>query len=406
VVQNEPDLAFTFPADGSEEAHEAAAASNRELVRTAPLSAWLPGYSSDDQAEQPLLDCAQVARPPWWDGLGVLTVVTFEATDPAPTSAAGVFARGDLVYASPTTLVVSTSRWHGDTVDLTGEQVRTELHSFAIGDPAVTTYLASGSVPGHVLNSFSISEQDGRIRVATTTQAPWRPGDAEPRSESAVRVLERRGAGLEEVGAVGGLGLGERIYAVRFLGDLAAVVTFRQVDPLYLIDLSDPAAPRLTGELKIPGYSAYLHRVGPDLLLGVGQDADEDTGFTQGLQVSLFDIADRSQPRRTAALTYRDLYSEVEHDHLAFLHWPPSSLAVVPYVSWNDGSAGAVGITIDGATLTERGRITHQGDHGSYGSSRIRRSFVVGDTLYTMSDTGLEAASPATLARQAFVEFE
>jgi hypothetical protein len=406
VVQAAPDLTFTFPADGSEEAQEAAAEHNRAVVRDAPVEAWLPGYTGDDGVERPLLDCAQIARPPWWDGLGILTVVTFDAADadPTPTSAAGVIARGDLVYASPTTLVVSTSRWHGGELQLTGELVATELHSFAIDDPAATRYLASGSVPGHVLNAFSLSEADGRIRVATTTQAPWQPGDLEPRTESAVRILERRGAALEQVGSVGGLGEGERIYAVRFLGDLAAVVTFREVDPLYLIDLSDPTQPRLTGELKIPGYSAYLHRAGPDLLLGVGQDATEE-GMPQGLQVSLFDIADRSQPARVATLTYPDAYSEVEQDHLAFLYWPPTSLAVVPFASWADGTSGAVGVRVDDATLTEVGRVTHQREPGDW-QHPIRRSFVVADTLYTMSERGLEAASPSTLTRAAFVEFD
>jgi putative cell wall-binding protein len=404
VVQSQPSLPFVYPGDGSEEAHEAAAAHNRGVIRTAPLSEWLPTFRVGEGSERPLLDCEQVARPPWWDGLGVLGVVTFDAADPTPTSAAGVLARGDLVYASPTTLVVSSSRWHGGEVQLTGETVSTELHSFAIDDPAATRYLASGTVSGHVLNAFSISEQDGRIRVATTSQEPWRQGDVEPRSESAVRILERSGTTLEEIGVVGGLGIGERIYAVRFLGDLAAVVTFRQVDPLYLIDLSDPRSPRLTGELKIPGYSAYLHRVGPDLLLGVGQDAT-DEGFVQGMQVSLFDIADRSDPRRVSTLTYRDTYSEVEHDHLAFLHWPPSSLAVVPYLSWQDGTNGAIGVRIDGTTLHEQGRLTHQRNAGDW-ENPIRRSFVVGDTLYTVSERGLEAASTTTLTRRGFVEFD
>ena len=116
-------------------------------------------------------------------------------------------------------------------------------------------------------------------------------------SESAVTVLREQGGRLAQIGQVGGLGRGERIYAARFLGDVGYLVTFRQVDPLYTIDLSNPAAPKVAGELKITGYSAYLHPIGEDLLLGVGQEASEQ-GRRLGAQVSLFDVSDPASPKR------------------------------------------------------------------------------------------------------------
>ena len=148
-----------------------------------------------------------------------------------------------------------------------------------------------------MLSQWSMSEHEGVLRVASTTSPPWTQGGAAGESESFVTTLAAAGDRLVEVGRVGGIGRGEQIYAVRFIGDAGYVVTFRQVDPLYTLDLSDAAEPRVVGELKIPGYSAYLHPVGDGLLLGIGQDANSD-GITSGVQASLFDVSDPAAPAR------------------------------------------------------------------------------------------------------------
>ena len=124
----------------------------------------------------------------------------------------------------------------------------------------------------------------------------------------------------QDGGQVDGLGKDEQIYSVRFLGDVGYVVTFRQTDPFFTIDLSDPTDPVVRGELKIPGYSAYLHPVDDGLLLGVGQDAT-DEGQVLGTQLSLFDVSDPQDPQRIDTLQIGG-YSEVEWDHKAFLYWP------------------------------------------------------------------------------------
>ena len=140
------------------------------------------------------------------------------------------------------------------------------------------------------------------------------------------------------IGSVGGLGKTEQIRAVRFLGDTGYVVTFRQTDPLYVIDLTDPANPVLDGELKIPGYSAYLHPVGDGLLLGVGQDAT-DSGQTLGTQLSLFDVSDPTNPQQIDTLAIGGS-SEVEWDHKAFLYWPEDGTIVLPVSpGWNNCSS-------------------------------------------------------------------
>ena len=149
-------------------------------------------------------------------------------------------------------------------------------------------------------------------------------------------MLEEREGKLVAVGRVGGLGRGERIYAVRFIGDVGYVVTFRQVDPLYTLDLSDPARPRVLGELKIPGYSAYLHPIGDDLLLGVGQDADRGRQAARHAALAVR----RLGPRRPARLAPADAAgagsSEAEYDHHAFLYWPPARLTVVPLATYGE----------------------------------------------------------------------
>jgi uncharacterized secreted protein with C-terminal beta-propeller domain len=239
-------------------------------------------------------------------------------------------------------------------------------------------------VPGTLLNQFSLSEDKGILRAASTVG--WGP-----EAESKVTTLARQDGHLVQRGQVGGLGYGERIYAVRFLGDVGYVVTFRQTDPLYTIDLSDPAQPRVRGELKIPGYSAYLHPIGEDLLLGVGQEATED-GRVQGLQLSLFDVSDLAQPRRLqkAQLGQRFSSSAVEWDHHAFLWWPATKLAVLPIDS--EAFRGAAGFKVSRATgIAEVGRISHAGTGASW-TPPVSRTVVVGDRLFTVSPLGVKAS--------------
>jgi hypothetical protein len=167
------------------------------------------------------------------------------------------------------------------------------------------------------------------------------------------------GEDLVQVGQVGDMGKGERIYAVRFVGDVGYVVTFRQTDPFYTIDLSDPANPVVRGELKITGYSGYLHPIDENLVLGIGQEATE-TGRTMGTKVTLFDVSDLDNP--TALDTWAPGgggSSSAEWDHRAFLWWAPLDLAVLPFQDWNSGEAAAVALRIADGTITEVGRIDH-----------------------------------------------
>ena len=228
-----------------------------------------------------------------------------------------------------------------------------------------------------------------------------------------MNVLAENDGELEVVGTVGGLGKGEQIFSVRFMGDVGYVVTFRQTDPLYTIDLSDPANPTVVGELKILGYSAYLHPLGDGLLLGVGQDATEE-GRTTGTQVSIFDVSDPANPTRIHQYTMEGGYSDVEFDHRAFLYWAQTNTAVIPVqrYGWDETNGkddyfvGAIGLELDrNRGIQELGTIVHSTSFDNPWAGRISRSLVVGDTVFTMSELGISGSDLATLDESSWVSF-
>jgi uncharacterized secreted protein with C-terminal beta-propeller domain len=440
VVSSAPTgLAWVYPEASGLKAERDAEQANRELVLNSTIENWVPYYVMENGSgtvidEGPLLDCSQASHPQEFSGINMLTVLTVDLDEGLRTgNSVGVLADGNIVYASDTSLYVATTRWMDWTVleesgdaDAAREGTTTEIHKFDISDPNRTVYAASGSVQGFMLSQWSMSEYDGFLRVATTDSPDWWWDDID--SESYVKVLEDRDGELAEVGSVGGIGNGERIYSVRFMGDVGYVVTFRQTDPLYTIDLSDPTDPVVAGELELLGYSAYLHPVGDGLLLGVGQDAT-DEGRTTGTQISLFDVSDPANPQRLQQYTLEHGSSEVEWDHHAFLYWEPTEMAVVPVQTWwwdeetetEGGFAGAVAVHVDRDGIEELAKITHD-ETGKPGAEDpaigepivpeydmwrlpIRRSLVIGDRLFTVSDGGILQSDLDTLEDEAWVSF-
>jgi Beta propeller domain len=354
--------------------------------------------------------CRRVVRPAQFSGTDVLTVLTIDLAKGLPAvDSEAIMSGGQVVYASDRSLYVATQDWTPmpatPVAELPGRSFTT-VHRFDTSDPDSTTYRASGKLPGFVLNQFSLSEHGGVLRAATTDEPVWWGGGAEVQSQSHVTVLDERDGALRQIGQVSGLGQGERIFAVRFIGPAGYVVTFRQVDPLYVVDLERPAQPVVRGEVKIRGYSAYLHPVGPGLLLGVGQDAT-DAGAQLGTQLSLFDVSDPSNPRRLHQAAVAGASSQAEFDHHAFLWWAPRDLAMLPLSVFDSGPAfqggqffqGAAGFRVQQAAgIAEVGRASHEG-------SPIQRSFVLGGRLFTLSDAGIEANSLDDLAEQARLAF-
>lgn len=250
------------------------------------------------------------------------------------------------VYSSATKLIIAGEAYQQD--DEGNWKERTLLFSFGL-DQAKSTPESVGEVPGSLLNQFSMdhhTDDDGKhyLRVATTNWAEWGMVDDQwtqtEESDSQVTVLELPDAtnGAEEmriVGQVGDLGKGERIFAVRFLGKRGFVVTFEQIDPFYTLDLEDPTNPVVVGELKIPGFSNYLHPIGgPDgnLVLAVGQDVDVDTGRQNGLQIALFDVSDMENPRQVKKYVEGGeySYSNAQSDHRAFRWLEETKLLIIP----------------------------------------------------------------------------
>ena len=361
----------------------------------AVADSWLPAATFENartgrSVTSRAVRCRSVRRPAVYSGAGVLTVYTVDLGQGLPAvDADAVFTSADTVYASHSGLYVATQRWDGGGM--------TSIHRFDTSDPDRTGYSASGAVPGTLLNQFSMSEDKGVLRTATTV-------DLDSGTESRVTTLDQRRGHLVRRGEVGGLGPGERIYAVRFIGDAGYVVTFRQTDPLYTLDLSDPDHPRVMGELKIPGYSAYLHPVGEDLLLGVGQEATDD-GRVQGLQLSLFDISDLAHPTRLqkTRLGERWSHSAAEWDHHAFLWWPATKLAVLPIDS--EGFTGAAGFRVDRAAgIAELGRVSHPTGGPGWRPS-INRAVVVGPRLFTLSGRGVKASGLESFAGAGWAAF-
>jgi uncharacterized secreted protein with C-terminal beta-propeller domain len=424
VVSSYPTgLPFVTPEGPGLRAEREALDKNREVIRDSALVNWVPYFLLEDGggeslAEGTLLDCASSHHPEEFSGFGMLTVVTLDLSEGlsenVSETSVGVMSDGQTVYASAESLYVATQRWMDwqvlEEADATeaAEQHATQIHQFDITGTDGARYRASGEVPGWLLNQFSMDEHEGHLRVASTDSPPFfDPAD----SESMVTVLAERNGRLEEVGQVGGLGKGEQIQAVRFLGDLGYVVTFREIDPLYVVDLSDPASPKVAGELKILGYSAYLHPLGGNLLLGVGQDATKE-GAVEGTQVSVFDVSDPSSPVRVDQVKASGGNSEVEWDHHAFLYWEPEGLAVLPLTVYRYDEAtgkdesffGALAVRVRGSDLEPAGRLSHEQGGPAYGYG-IRRSLVVGDLLYTVAETGIEAVDVTTLQDVASVSF-
>jgi hypothetical protein len=411
VISTDPGpLPLVMAGESAARSQGAARRSNRRVVSTSRLRTWVPSFARErgrrTTARGTLVPCREVQRPQRFSGLRMVSVTTIDlAQGLTPTDADAVQTDGELVYASPDALYIATPRWIDPATEPSPGAVRgltTEIHRFDTSSPTETVYAGSGSVPGFLLNQFSMSEHEGTLRVASTDMPPWWGSDRE--SESHVTTLRPQAGALAQVGHVGGLGRGERIYAVRFLGNRGYVVTFRQTDPLHTLDLSDPARPRVRGELTIPGYSAYLHPVSDTLLLGVGQNATPD-GRLLGTQVSLFDVSDLANPVRLHQTTFPDSWSEAESDHHAFLYWAPTGLAVIPIATTapdGSGSLEAAGLLVSRESgITRVRRIAHPS--GSEQSSAIRRSVVVGDALLTVSARGVMASDLYSLAARAWV---
>ena len=390
VVQNTPEITLPTTRGRHTLAHRVDA--NRAAVRRAPLSAWLPSYqvTTDGRTTTHSVPCTSVSHPAHYKGTSMLTVYTLplegDLADPRPISLA---ANGANVYASERSLYVADARRTAKQGELT------QLDRFDITDPGKPRYLGSNTIQGALLNSYSMSEYDGTLRVVTTDKQYLSSAN------TSVYVLDENTLDVDS--RVGGIGRGEQVRAVRFIGPLGYVVTFKSVDPLFVVDLSNPMHPRVAGELTVPGYSDYLHPVGDGRLLGVGEDVTG--GLVRGLQVSLFDVSSPDDPKQLDSVTRDHTPSESPIDPHAFLYWAADGIAVIPIDSWNYRQSGAALVVKVGTDhLSVLGTVRNPADNNHYGVG-IERTLVIGDQLWTMSSSGLRASDLHTLDREAWVPF-
>jgi uncharacterized secreted protein with C-terminal beta-propeller domain len=225
-------------------------------------------------------------------------------------------------YASGNSIYLAGTSWNE-----AGISQQTSIAKFSLAGGAITLD-ATGSVAGTANNSFNFDESGDTLRVSTTT---W-DNDT---TTNAVTILRDTGDTLEKIGAVEGLAPTESIFATRFIDDKCYLVTFRQTDPLYVIDLSDPTKPTVEGELKVPGRSTYLHPLGDDLLFGVGQEADDTGRRTGQLKLQLFDVRDASNPRELDVQYIGEANagwstSMAEENHLAFQYFADVGVVALP----------------------------------------------------------------------------
>ncbi|MDA2978993.1 MAG: beta-propeller domain-containing protein [Actinomycetota bacterium] len=429
VVRSGPNgFDWVYPEGNGIRAERKATEANKKLIEESTLENWVPWYVLSSHqtlvtSDGPVLGCDQVGHPDEFSGLSMLSVLSIDLEgDLEPGNSIGLMAEGETIYASSNNLYVATSPWMSwpaakwEEGSVANQTLTTQIHMFDITDPDTATYVASGEVEGVLHSQWAMDEYKDVLRVVVTGENPWWGSSDVP--VSAVVTLERRGDELVQIGFVDGLGKNERVYAVRFIQDKGYVVTFRQVDPLYVVDLSDPTNPQVKGELKINGYSAYLHPIGENLLLGIGQDATSE-GRIEGTQISVFDVSDPSDPRRLSRLTFEDANSQAEWDHHAFLWWAPEGIAVLPLQRWSWDERSDKGESFSGAVVVTAtpNRVKQVGEikHPSVGSSEcegceewnapINRSMVIGGTLFTFSEMGVLASNLETLDDIAWIPY-
>ena len=413
-------IPFVQPAQPGEVVENKAKAINLDAVKNATVDDWLPrigepsadGSAAVQQGERALA-CDKLSVPTVDSGLGLTWIASID-TNGSVSGSAGVVAAGGTTYATGDRLYVTTTQWSPVGSDPDVKPARpadpeTAIHRFALAAGGAAAYEGTGIVPGTLLNSYAMSERADALRVATTVDHP----DGSAPSSSGIHVLRLGDGVLNEVGTVTGLGKGERIFAVRYVGDYGYVVTFRRTDPLYVVDLRNDTKPAVAGELKIPGYSAYLHPLDDGRLLGVGQNATND-GRVLGLQVSLFDVRDPQAPARLANLEVGGA-SEAEWDPHAFLWWAPTGVAYVPLQPWwgNEKSAplsGLAAVRLTGDRLTLGGTLLPPGASADAPNQRnantgispmeapVQRAMIVGGKLVAVSMLGVRIAEPASLA--------
>ncbi|MCM1544312.1 MAG: beta-propeller domain-containing protein [Ruminococcus sp.] len=300
------------------------------------------------------------------------------AKENEPIGKLAVLGDGDEVYCTENKLYLTSSEY--DERAKSGFFDSTEIYALSLNGTDIT-YVANGTVNGTINNQYSIDEYNGYLRIATTAFT----------DKSEVSCLYVLDANLNVIGKLEDIAKDERIKSSRFIGDTAYIVTFRNTDPLFAIDLSNPASPKILGEVKLPGFSEYLHPVGNNLLVGVGYSGDENSADMNSVKVSLFDISDKTNPKELDSHIIKNAGTDVNYDAKAFLYYPERDLVGIPIYydvydskgEWKSSSNQFKFLQIENGKFTEKQNFTHPTEN-DYGTPFFRGSYI-GDMLYTIS---------------------
>jgi len=401
-------------------------ASNEAIIRRQPLDAWLPHGTRklpDGSTVDIGYNCSDFSKANAPTRLGIVTVATLDLSQPDQLSRTSIMGEPGQIYASPSSLYVGSNHWWW--WPQPGQVDYTYFHKFDITRPDKTVYVASGGVRGTILNQFSMDEDSsGFFRVATNIstrvadpQFPW----GRLSTTNRVSVLaERRGA-LQVIGQTEELSPGESIYSSRFLGNRGFVVTFRQVDPLITLDLSDPEHPKKVGELKVPGFSTYIHPLDDNHILTLGQYVPESGDWrSRAIKLSIFDVSDLSQPNEkfTQLVGTAWGWSEAAHQNKAFNYFPEKKLLAIPFSDWNSYAGCATYwcafvsdlrvFEIDVANgIQPKGALGMRDVYESinvngwtyYWAPHVRRSVLADNFAYAISDAGIRVADVDSLSQ-------
>lgn len=375
-------------------------ASLRQLL---PLAKWQQGA----QKAEFDLDCGAVHLSTGVTALGFSEVSTFKTDVPAQLARQLIYEIADEVYADSDSLYFTSRHWWWNPSG-PGDRDATYIHKFDTTSPTAAKYVATGVIDGYLTDQFAMDEWNGNLRLAATVQerAPtWGTWNE-------VVVLGQVGARLVELGKSAKLAQGERITSARFFGDVGYVVTFRQTDPLFVFDLKDPSKPKKIGELKVPGFSSYIHPLDATHLLTIGTYVPETGGFqSRAVQLAIFDVSDLTNPKQThlQLLGNFSASSDAQSNHKAFNYFPAKKLLAVPLHEWSSGQGGPTGYWyqlkselhvygVDAAAgFTARGTMSMADlstQHSYYAYDEvIRRSVMADDFVYAISDVGIRVAN-------------
>jgi hypothetical protein len=439
-VPNIYQVVYDGSTDTSEEANASRARAWAELakdaIRATTLEQWLPAWGEriDGEMVELPFQCTDFYSPaPGLTNYGISQVLGLDINDAEKTALTSILGQASHVYANSDTLVLAQPDWAWYDHDVDFD--RTSLHRFVVSaDGERTPYQGSGFVEGVINDQFSIDERDGVIRVATTrtTYAEQPVNDVRPDiwiapvTHNLISTLRLDEGQLQVVGKTPDLAEGERIFSARFLGDIGYIVTFRQVDPLFAIDLSDPEAPIVLGELKIPGFSDYMHPLGSNHLLTIGRDIDEQTQVDRGTALQIFDVSDPANPLLAHKSLVGEGYSQANHNHKAFNFYAGESadagVLAFPFVSYDSSFSSTLELwdvsaedgfrrhgAVDHSDLVVDecgGAIPFEDFYGYCGyEPEITRGVFIDEYIYSISHGGIRVHTVADLTPIATAPF-